>query len=60
MCFLAGVGFSSLFGGVIADQVGFQFGQRLSAGIILLAAFVWFMLLPETKSEEKIRIKQIN
>lgn len=53
MCFLAGVGFSSLFGGVIADQVGFQFGQRLSAGVILLAAFVWFMFLPETKSKEK-------
>ena len=53
MCFLAGVGFSSLFGGVIADQVGFQFGQRMGAGIILVAAFVWFMYLPETKSDEE-------
>ncbi|MDO9546874.1 MAG: MFS transporter, partial [Pelolinea sp.] len=53
MCFLAGAGFSSLFGGVITDQIGFHFGQRVSAGIILLAAFVWFMFLPETKSEEK-------
>jgi len=49
MFFLAGVGFASLFGGVVADLVNFQFGQRLAVGVILIMAFVLFLLLPETK-----------
>jgi MFS family permease len=53
MCFLAGVGFSSLFGGVISDQFGFHYGQRLCAGIIFLAAIVWFVFLPETLVKKK-------
>jgi len=52
MCFLAGVGFASLFGSVISDHFGFHFGQRLSAGIIIIAAAAWFAFLPETLSKK--------
>ena len=53
MCFLVGIGLASLIGGVISNRFGFAFSQRLSAGIIFIAAVVWFMLLPETFTQKK-------
>jgi MFS family permease len=53
MFFLAGVGFASLFGGVVADLVSFHFGQRLAVGVILTMALVLFLFLPETKLKLK-------
>jgi MFS family permease len=53
MFFLAGIGFASLFGGVVADLVSFHFGQRLAVGVILTMAFVLYLFLPETKIKLK-------
>ena len=53
MFFLAGVGFASLFGSIIAEQLGFHIGQRLSAAVVFLMAAVWYMFLPDKGNEAK-------
>jgi len=47
MFFLAGVGFASFFGGLLAENLGFHIGQRISAGILLAMAVIWYLFLPE-------------
>jgi MFS family permease len=49
MFFLAGVGFASFFGGLLAENLGFHTGQRISAAILVVMALVWYRFLPEGK-----------
>jgi MFS family permease len=44
-----GIGFASLLGAMLTDLVGFSSGQRISAGLLLVTAGIWYFLLPETK-----------
>ena len=56
--FLAGVGFSSFFGALMAERFGFHLGQRISAGVILLMALLWFFFLPQGSPQSKITAKE--
>ena len=49
MFFLAGVGFASFFGGLLAENLGFHTGQRISAAILVVMTVIWYRFLPEGK-----------
>jgi MFS family permease len=49
-----GIGFASLLGAILTDMVGFSMGQRISAGMLLITAAVWYFVLPETKGVDGI------
>jgi MFS family permease len=53
MFYMIGIGGASLVGAMLTDLIGFYNGQRLSAGIILLAVAAWYLWLPETRREAK-------
>lgn len=44
-----GIGFASLLGAMLTDLVGFSSGQRISAGLLLITAVIWYFWLPETR-----------
>jgi MFS family permease len=48
-----GIGFASLLGAMLTDLVGFSSGQRISAGLLLVTAGIWYFLLPETKGMDE-------
>jgi len=47
-----GIGFASLLGAMLTDLVGFSTSQRISAGLLIITAGIWFFLLPETKGAD--------
>ena len=47
--FFIGVGITAFLGGLFTDAFGFQGGLWLSTILSALAAFMWFIFLPETK-----------
>jgi len=49
MWFFIGVALTNFTGGLFTDMFGYRGGLYLSAGLTLLAAFMWMILLPETR-----------
>lgn len=55
MWFFIGVGTSSLLGGLLFDAIGYAPTFVVSAGVILAAALVWMLFLPETRPVRAVR-----
>ena len=53
MFFLGGVGFASLAGSFMVEKIGFRTGQQISAVVILVAAVMWYVFLPDVRVEKK-------
>ena len=49
MWFFFGVAFSSFAGGLLTDIFGFRTTMWLTTAVIGAAAFLWLLLLPETR-----------
>jgi MFS family permease len=52
MWFFIGVAVGALVGGTFTDLFGFRGGLWISAAITSVAAIIWYLWLPETRSED--------